>query len=46
MSTTATFLPSIAKADPTEAVTVVLPTPPLPDDITIILPNTFHLFFS
>src|SRR5215471_1285821 len=34
-STTATFLPCIARAVPRFAVVVVLPTPPLPDVIVI-----------
>jgi hypothetical protein len=43
MSTTATRLPSMASAAPIEAVAVVLPTPPLPDVMTIILPSNLHL---
>src|SRR5580704_17787255 len=48
-STTATFTPVRARAAPSAAVDVVLPTPPLPDVTTITLPmwsppnpNSFH----
>src|SRR5437588_1968649 len=36
-SSTATFFPCMARADPRLAVVVVLPTPPLPDVIVSIL---------
>src|SRR4029077_3021588 len=44
-SMTATFLPRLARPTASEALVVVLPTPPLPDVTTIISVNVILPFF-